>query len=556
MFTPTNQAKQKFVEQKRLEREKREKDRLEKAELEKKDKAVRIVQKWWQRRMQARRAEEQCWKWWDAHFNDNLTIVEFYRIVGVYCMITRRKQKGDIFVADQARLKKLSKSLTTNKFKSTANSNIPYYTLLIDMRYMSQSRKYLELIINQCITQCIASNENITKSSIELTLLLQYLNPKTYQTKHTVDPVHVIDIPDRILQSLGQSILKSTLCQFNNLKDAFISCVTQIIKLENRGSRMTAEDKQRVNAMKLWLSTMARLTLYPVEHAELSSDSLDLKTAFLFLWSNTLAVPYLVALINAMTAGRLRKWVLGAVTPFLMENTALWTNTLSGNGCLFLMGNLIDLWNSAENTRKNEQETGLMDWIQYFLKTIQPFFSDKQMPNHPRYHPLFKWSNATWGNTIDSFVFDKVIKQIEYVWSRSFMDHVFQKVVTINEPKQEKALNNISLSLNSLQVKRKQGSPTNGTNGGEISLLAIEIESIFSMYVQLTLLFKSHRKVIFYRIAFTHQLMPKLWTLMNKFGPKGNMTIYLNAAKKPDIDQEPLVQVLRVFCEACSVVFL
>jgi ubiquitin-protein ligase E3 B len=248
--------------------------------------------------------------------------------------------------------------------------------------------------------------------------------------------------------------------------------------------------------------------------------------------------------------------VLGAVTPFLMENTALWTNTLSGNGCLFLMGNLIDLWNSAENTRKNEQETGLMDWIQYFLKTIQPFFSDKQMPNHPRYHPLFKWSNATWGNTIDSFVFDKVIKQIEYVWSRSFMDHVFQKVVTINEPKQEKALNNISLSLNSLQVKRKQGSPTNGTNGGEISLLAIEIESIFSMYVQLTLLFKSHRKVIFYRIAFTHQLMPKLWTLMNKFGPKGNMTIYLNAAKKPDIDQEPLVQVLRVFCEACSVVFL
>ncbi|KAI8884282.1 HECT-domain-containing protein [Backusella circina FSU 941] len=560
MFTPTNQAKQKFVEQKRLERERREKDRLEKEELEKKDNAARILQRWWRLRMQARRAEEQCWQWWDAQFNDNMTIFDFYQIVGVYCMITRRKQQQRGFVTDKARLKKLSKSFTTNKFKSNSNTNIPYYTLLIDMRYMSLARKYLELIINQCIMQCIASNENITKSSLELTLLLQYLNPKTYQTKHTVDPVHVIDIPDRILQSLGQSILKSTLCQCSNLKDAFVSCVTQIIKLENRGSRMTAEDKQRVNAMKLWLSTMARLTLYPVEHAELSSDSLDLKTAFLFLWSNTLSVPYLVSLINAMTADRLRKWTLGAVTPFLMENRSLWTNTLGGNECLFLMGNLIDLWNNNENARKNEQETGLMDWVQYFLKTIQPFFSDRQIPNHPRYHPLFKWSNATWGNSIDSFVFDKVIKQIEYVWSRSFMDHVFQKVVTMNEPKQEKALNNISMSLNSLQVKRKQTVDTNGDSnsngGGEISLLAIEIESIFSMYMQLTLLFKSHRKVIFYRIAFTHQLMPKLWTLMNKFGPKGNMLIYLNAAKKPDIDQEPLVQVLRVFCEACSVVFL
>ncbi|CAO3647479.1 unnamed protein product [Mucor hiemalis] len=397
------------------------------------------------------------------------------------------------------------------------------------MRYMAQARKYLEVIIMQSITTCTTSND-ITTFGSELTFLLQYLNPKTYTTKHTIDPYHVIDIPDKILSSIAQSILKSTLCQFN-LRDALILCVQQVVKLEDR-----SYDAARMKTMKLWLTTMTRLTLYPIEHAELSSDALDMDTASKFLWTNTMAVPYLTSLISPLMLDRLRQWALNT---FHFKQIESMTEDLSGNGFFFLLANLIELWNNSKNALRSEDEIRLVNYTSSLMNCIAPYFSDRQTPSYPHYHPVFKWSKASWGNSISVAVFDKVMKQLEYAWSRSFMDQVFQNIVQFEEQKRK-----VSIFKN-----QEAGS-------GDIALFSMEVESIFSMYIQMTGLFKAQRKVIFYRIAFTSKLMKQLWKLMNQFGPKGNMHIYLDAAKRKDIDKEPLIQILRVFCEACSIVFL
>ncbi|KAI9486304.1 MAG: hypothetical protein EXX96DRAFT_548582 [Benjaminiella poitrasii] len=570
MFSSSDQSKKTFIENTRREREKREKERIEKLQLEKNSNAALVIQKWWKREQQKRQAHAQCWQWWEEQISnvskDNdktMQLFDFYQLLGLYCLLTR-KEKHEIRPEG---LTKLVKRLIANKFLNTANV-VPYHALLIDMRYMHQARNYLEYIIMQCIKQ---QCENTTSTRPELlTFLLQYLNPKTYQTKQIIDASHIIDIPDKVLQSTAQSILKITLCQQSQslLRPALVNCVEQIVKLEDRKTPDTA----KINALKLWLTTMTRLTLYPIEHAELSSDALDMDTASKFLWTNTLAVPCLTSLINTMMADRLRKWALGAVAPYLFlpisnkKNNSSTTNNaedvmelLSGNGALFLLANLVDLWNNSKNSSRSEEYMRLIELVRFFLNHIETYFSDRQSPSSfPHYHPIFKWSRATWGNNLPNTVFDRVMKQLEYIWSRPFMDQVFLDIIQFDQANSRFFMNNHSNRLSLIKLK---GSNSNTQqqlqkNGGELAMFSIEVESIFFMYIQLTRLFKTHRRVIFYRIAFTSDLMPQLWKLMNHFGPKGNMAIYLDAAKQNDIEKEPLIQVLKIFCEACSIVFL
>ncbi|KAI8359953.1 hypothetical protein BD560DRAFT_184548 [Blakeslea trispora] len=541
MFDSTDTSKKKFLENTRIEREKREAERIQTQHTQTQTTAALEIQRWWRQKSQQTKAQSQCWAWWDTAMASDLSLLDFYQLLGLYCFLTRRSP-------DSSRLKTIVKYLTQNK-----PSNIPYYALLIDMRYMMQARRYLENIIMACITQCTDVHSDHTSFGAELTLLLQYLNPKTYQTKRMLDPSYVIDIPDKVLQSVAQSILRDTICQCNFLRESFVICVQKIVQLQDRKTPETA----KINAMKLWLTTMTRLTLYPVEHAELSSDALDMETASRFLWMNTLSVPYITSLINEMMVDRLRKWALGAITPYFLVSGYQddHYSSLGGNGCLFLLANLIDLWNNPNNTLRSEQEMRLVEIVKSFLAFIIPCFSDRQSPQYPHYHPVFKWSQCSWGNNIPFNVFDRVIKQIEYIWSRSFMDQVFANIIRFDSSQYILENNQRRrLSFNNTQYIRRKSLQQQQNNN--ITMFSIETESIFSMYTQLTCMFKTHRKVIFYRIAFTAHLMPQLWKVMNHFGPEGNMVIYLSAAKRSDIDQEPLVQVLKVFCEACSIVFL
>ncbi|CEG80848.1 hypothetical protein RMATCC62417_15119 [Rhizopus microsporus] len=393
---------------------------------------------------------------------------------------------------------------------------------------MNQTKKYLETVINQCIAQCIVfSDSNKSLFGLELAFLLHYLNPKTYQTKHVIDNHHAVESPSSILQSTAHHLLKSTLCQFQ-LRDSLVQYVQHIVKLQNRSLQQEA---QRLNTMTLWVATVTRLTLYPIDYAETAPGSLDMNEALMFLWTNTLIVPNIISTISSTKTvmDRLMKWTLGAAVPFLINSSSLddCLDKLDGNDCLFLLGNIVDLWSCSEYG----DHKMLVDLVLPLLQHIRSYFSDKQTTEYQHYHPLFKWSKASWGNTLHSTVFDKVINQLEYLWSRPFMDQLFYDIVHFDKVASSSVNRKAPLFK---QNKRKQ--PL--TSKGEIALFAVEVESIFSI------------------IAFTKNLVQQLWRIMNQFGPKGHMQIYLEAAQRNEIDKEPLIDVLKIFCQACSIVFI
>ncbi|RCH90355.1 hypothetical protein CU097_007028 [Rhizopus azygosporus] len=365
-----------------------------------------------------------AWKEWDELISaKQLSILDIYQTIGMYCFMTKKEKQPD-------RLKQLIKQMTYNKFIPVDSNNttttIPFYTLLIDTRYMNQTKKYLRTVINQCIAQCIIfSDSNKSLFGLELAFLLHYLNPKTYQTKHVIDSHHTVESPSSILQSTAHHLLKSTLCQFH-LKDSLVQYVQHIIKLQNRSLQQEA---QRLNTMTLWVATVTRLTLYPIDYAETAPGSLDMDEALMFLWKNTLVVPNIISTISSTKTvmDRLVKWTLGAAVPFLVNSSNLddCLDKLDGNDCLFLLGNIVDLWSCSEY----DDHKMLVDLALPLLQHIRSCFSDKQTTEFQHYHPLFKWSKASWGNNLHSTVFDKVIDQLEYLWSRPFMDQLFYDII-------------------------------------------------------------------------------------------------------------------------------
>lgn len=538
-----NDSKKKFIEQARIERENRERERESKAQLEKKENACVIIQRWWRKKTACHQGRDMVWKEWDELISaKQLSILDIYQIIGMYCFMTKREKQPD-------RLKQLIKQMTHNKFIPVNNNNttaIPFYTLLIDTKYMNQTKKYLETVINQCIAQCIIfSDSNKSLLGLELAFLLHYLNPKTYQTKHVIDSHHTVESPSSTLQSTAHHLLKSTLCQFQ-LRDSLVQYVQYIIKLQNRSLQQEA---QRLNTMTLWVATVTRLTLYPIDYAETAPGSLDMNEALMFLLTNTLIVPNIISTISSTKTvmDRLIKWTLGAAVPFLVNSSNLdnCLDKLDGNGCLFLLGNIVDLWSCSEYG----EHKMLVDLALPLLRHIRSYFSDKQTTEFQHYHPLFKWSKASWGNTLHSTVFDEVINQLEYLWSRPFMDQLFYDIIHFDKVTSSSVNQKVLLFK---QNKRKQSL----TSKGEIALFAVEVGSIFSMYSLFISLFKSVSRTIFYRIAFTKNLMQQLWKIMTQFGPKGHMKIYLEAAQRNEIDKEPLIDVLKIFCQACSIVFM
>ncbi|KAI8982003.1 hypothetical protein BDF20DRAFT_817457 [Mycotypha africana] len=501
-------SKRKFVENARIEREKREAERQRLIAVEEQTKAAVTIQRCWKRHQQQYKAKQECWAWWDEQFSNinTMTITDLYQLVGIYCKLSRGVLTHS---SNNKRLKQLVKCMTnTNKLKDKQ----PYYVLLIDMRYMVQARVYLEMISIQCIKCCISSNE-LSSFGPELTFLLQYLNPKTYHVKRPLDVSYTIDISDKILQSIGQAVLKTTLCQYN-LRDAQITCVEHIIKLENRKSK----DAKTINALKLWLTTITRLSLYPIEHAELSSDALDMGSASKFLWKNTMAVPYLSSLVNELMIDRLRKWALDVANAFVLNDSNIYKEcieSLDGNGLLFVLGNIVNLWNNPKNTLRTEEEHKLVEWVQKLLVPIRHHFSNKQTAQFSTYHPLFKWTDAAWGNDISSNVFDKVILQLQHIWSGSLIDTITKDITQFLQLKSSLNVNYNSKMLTVKGNERKLSSSNN------LSLLSMKLASTFAMYIDLSQLFKQYKRVII-----------------------------------SEIDKEPLIQILRVFCEACSILFM
>ncbi|KAI8149214.1 hypothetical protein BJV82DRAFT_210891 [Fennellomyces sp. T-0311] len=554
MFTPTDKEKKAFLERTRADRQRREAERLEKQLLDKKDKAARIVQKWWRQQTRLRRASQEAWSWWDHYLQQqNLSLDDCFRLAGIYHLLSHHHPSG----VSSSRLADICKCLV-KKY-----NNMSYYALLVDRRYRTLSLKYLCFIIDRCFVAIGAfddKQQQMYLSGPELSILLQFLNPKMYQqTNKFLDTRYLVPDHPMALTNAAYTVLDQ--CLLNaSIRDPAIARVQRIVKLEQKSAKYSAgvlspDDGKAVRAIQLWLTTVTRLCLFPLEFA--SNDDRR-RTAVEFICRAILTIPLLPAMINLMMASHLMKLisindVYAAIT---RKSDKTITEMISGNGCLFVLGNMLHF------VQQQPLDASLMVALaNTLLDSAQNYFSERQYSMYKHYHPLFKWSASTWGDSIDANVFERVQRQIEYLWSRGFMDNAFAGVLAFDSrsasSKKEGSKNDVKMRL----FKRKQQEELSIVDSKQYSQLAefsMDIEAIFTMYMTLASLFASQRKEVMNRIAFTPRLMPQLWRIMNTFGPRGHMTIYLDAARRPDgdVDSEPLIKILKAFCEACSLVFL
>ncbi|KAI8336574.1 hypothetical protein BC941DRAFT_427474 [Chlamydoabsidia padenii] len=494
-------------------------------------------------------------------------------MVGQYCLFSRHSSPG------VQRLTAVCKRITTrcSLHPSSSAVQVPFYTLLLDKRYRHYTKHYIETVLSQCLEQICANDDKIDKQPLyltgpELTTLLTYLNPSTYKpVQHLVDQQYAED-SNNSLSLAALDILDTTLTNFYDqqgslIRDACVQRVERLVKLENRskqrGKPLDKDNSKLVNGIKLWLTTVTRILLFPLEHA---SDTDQLTRAAIRVWTWLLTVPLLTRFVTTMVLDHLRKWTLGAIHPLVMKgNKNLGeTSTVGGNGYLFLMANLVDLYQEKfMNNQDRETAYYLINIVMHLISLATPFYSDRQKYPYSHYHPVFKWSCCPWGDQIDAPVYEWVIQdQLATLWSRQFMDQLLEPILKFNSVPALK-VNKMTTTTRKLLSGKKKMDGTENTrqlinNKKDMAEFSMNTQLMFSMYSQLGTLFTLQRKIILARIAFTPGLMSQLWRVMNHFGPQGNMVIYLDAARKhvQDIDKEPLIDVLKMFCEACSLVFL
>ncbi|KAI9302329.1 hypothetical protein BJ944DRAFT_290241, partial [Cunninghamella echinulata] len=416
-----------------------------------------------------------------------------------------------------------------------------------------------------------------------------------------MDITYSIEDTENTLTKIAHNILHSTLditttedtrlikkmdsLAGRQLRNASVRRIERIVKLEKRGKQLgkglDKDDMKTLNGMKLWLSTTTRIYLFAVENA-LNTTEINIMAEY--IWTYLLVVPLLPQYISSMILNHLRTWTLGAIYHLIKEKNVQQSpsSTIGGNGYLFITANLVDLYHEKIINHEERIITfQLMEMVKQLVSMISPYFSERQHLSFTNYHPLFKWSSCSWGNTIDSTVFELILQnQIAILWSKSFMDQLFEPILKFQPlPTSPSISNNNKSSPSTAALKIFSGKKRNATaatnendssknfiiknnnnniNHTNMAEFSMDIQIIFSMYSQLGHLFTQQRKIILARIAFTPKLISQLWLVMNHFGPEGNMLIYLKAAKKNilEVEKEPLIDVLKIFCEACSLVFL
>ncbi|KAI7883316.1 HECT-domain-containing protein [Lichtheimia hyalospora FSU 10163] len=267
-------------------------------------------------------------------------------------------------------------------------------------------------------------------------------------------------------------------------------------------------------------------------------------------------------MVNKMIVQHLKK-LANVETVFSLFKTKnddndTFMDILQGNGHLFVLANLLEFIRETSDTPAAVDR--MVQLTNYLGNRCRAHISDRQISKYKHYHPLFKWSCSNWGNSIDVVVYERVQAQLEYLWSRSFVDLVFANVLDFDSTKLSGGAAAASKDGLKTRLFKKKNQPTllDSKDYAHVVELSMNVESIFAMYMLLITLFPTQRMEIINKIAFTTRLIPQLWRAMNTFGPRGHMSIYLDAARRQDghVEKEPLIKVLQMFCEAASLVFL
>lgn len=498
-------------------------------------------------------------------------------------------------------------------------ATIPYHALLVDVRYSDNAIKYLKLMLTACWRRVCGYESSGTNTTVpsafrevpalylagsELRVLLQYLNMKNYvlTAPQIFDTTRLLSDHVKLLRKRAEEIRNDVAScgMYAMVGHGMALRINRIVKLrsvaeKHQDGQMTNEEVKFSQSITLWITAVLRCILLVVEAETEASNNGYTFDQFVL---HVLSIPLLCEYLDAVCLGMLKTAHVfdRAVTRIRAADPVAQSllKVLEGNGCLFLLGNFVGLWslqtgssspllpvgnkvsstlssvtgNASSTTAPSPSTTDTIrpttqnDFIQAATRLLvecQFYRSEKHTPTHQQYHALFKWYS---GKKFDVELipvthFDRLIRQIEHLWSRRFIDTAFAGVLELKtEPTSSPSPPTHALQSLSLK-KHAKSNTTNKTTSASYSILAIDIQNACRLYTMLMQTFPKYQGDIMGRLAYAPGLIPQLWRFMNLLGPKGGMHIYLEAAKRKngDVESEPLIEILKVFCEACGELF-
>ncbi|KAJ3043343.1 Ubiquitin-protein ligase E3B [Rhizophlyctis rosea] len=445
----------------------------------------------------------------------------------------------------------------------------PKASSLVLCRYLTEpeARPVAERVLRDLAQTCVirvSGPEQVTKtlkpdstystpylSGPELRFLISYMDVKQYPTKAIAREIHSSLVGDGLFERWSSAILHQTKGEL-------------LHRYKHPGkANDTPSDIQKKT--HLWLNAIMHISLMITavdpDETPLPSDETVTSPSDDILLSFTLHIlttPLLTSFADAQCLAMLtRAQVLQRVSQAVAGNRN-WRERLlgrlEGEQALYLAGNLVELYRRVEGSTKvvaaGEEDPHRMWALSILCQHASNYVSEKAT-NLVTYHPIFKWYSGKPNPTIPSDFLNLLVTQLSHLWSRPFLLKTFSLIISFTpSPPPSSAPKKPSFLPSFIQPTPQP------TNNPAMAMLTADLKDKCELYLALSETILAHRVTIMNGLSYTPGLVPGLWRVLGEVGPRREgVGLFLDAVEG-GVEKEPLMGVLRLFCEIGFALFI
>ncbi|CAH1758869.1 7588_t:CDS:10, partial [Entrophospora sp. SA101] len=367
--------------------------------------------------------------------------------------------------------------------------------------------------------------EQICKMILSTVTSIRPSKTTQQQNKSPMIPFHCLLLNEHYSNITLKILQKTTLQSVN-----YVVGLKKVVKLGD-------EDEKKLQLSILWITACIRFCLFPFDIVNASNDIIigkdqviindgasnnninnqknkkkfsekDLKGLFTVYIMST---PCLVSVLDNASLEILKRYnihnkIISVLCNVDKDNNNKVFEKLTGNDAIFLLGNIVELFlfkldffsimpaSSSSKDLYNDQESLQLknDFIKAMnnlLQHCQKFISSKQSAKFNSFHPIFSW----YAGKIDSILL------------------------------------------------------SNGSASSQITLMAIDVQSVCQFYNLFMKIFNSLKREIIMNLTYLPNFVPCLWRFLSSLGPKQKMKIFLTESIVRDPDKEPMIEILELF---------
>ncbi|KAL7746532.1 hypothetical protein RI367_008059 [Sorochytrium milnesiophthora] len=355
-----------------------------------------------------------------------------------------------------------------------------------------------------------------TRHANELRFLMRVLDPKSWW--RTAD--------DARLRQRGVSDLHSTLVDRG---------VMQQLGGQLRAQLVPA----RSSTAKMWLNVVVRFATFGVAAVQQDQQTSQVDKVAAHITAHLLSVPHLLAESDSVVMLMLHKAGFPALaTDCICRSTSAFAQltAISADDALFIAAHLVQLHRRSTG---HPPAAPLVHALHNLLsRCTKSADTPATSPStNMRFHPVFHWSAGGAGASVHlrQRDYDTAMEQLQHTWSTGFVKEAFGHALRLAQ-----------LSPRLIQQDLAQN-----------ALGLAEAIEASKLYLTLKRTLLSASSGVATCVAFVPGLVAALYSvLVNAGQPVGNFLIFTKAAASATPELEPLLPVLELFCESCSILLL